>query len=219
MTGLSGVDSSRRGAFVSLSVSDAAHLLRRSGFGAKPQMIDELVSLGSRSKAVARVMDVSHNPVVSPPIDFAKQVNDPYAQEVTTGWWLQRMASVPSPIEEKLTLFWHGHFTSEQSKVMDMGLMFLQNHTVLRANALGGFGNLARAAAVDPAMLVYLDNWANTKGEPQENFGRELLELFTLGSGSYTEADVVAMARAWTGHGLTADHRALPVPPGGPRQR
>jgi uncharacterized protein (DUF1800 family) len=171
-------------------------------------MIDGLIAFGSRSRAVDRVMDMSHNPVVSPPIGFDKQLNEPYAQEVTTGWWLERMATVPSPLEEKLTLFWHGHFTSEQRKVMDMGLMFRQNHQVLRANALGGFANLARAAATDPAMLLYLDNWANTKAEPQENFGRELLELFTLGSGSYTEADVVAMARAWTGHGLTADHRA-----------
>jgi uncharacterized protein (DUF1800 family) len=109
------------------------------------------------------------------------------------------MVTSPTPLQEKLTLFWHGHFTSSSGKVGSMVAMFGQNLT-LRAGALGNFGDLCQALAIDPAMLVYLDNATNVNGVVNENFARELMELFTVGVGNYTQADVVAVARAWTGH-------------------
>ena len=213
MTGLSGDLIVRRGAFVSLSVSDAAHLLRRSGFGATSARIAELVALGSRERAVARVMDISLNSSLPiPPFNTDKAGDEKTELELITQWWLDRMMNAPSPLHEKLTLFWHGHFATGQGKVNDMGLM-LNQHQTLRTHAMGRFGDFAQAIAIDPAMLLYLDNWANSKVEPQENFGRELLELFTLGSGSYTEADVISMARAWTGHSLVDNHRGYVFKP------
>lgn len=197
---------------MALSSSDAAHLLRRSGFGATPDAIQGLVGLGNRTAAVNRVLDLSRNPTPGAPFDGGKQLNEAFALENARDWWLARMIDVPSPIVEKMTLFWHGHFATEQRKVDDMGLVFKQN-ALYRSKALGRFGDLAQAASIHPAMLLYLDNWSNNRWEPQENFGREVLELFTLGSGSFTESDVVAMTRAWTGHGLAADHRTYKYRP------
>jgi len=116
-------------------------------------------------------------------------------------YWLDRMATVPSPLQEKMTLFWHGHFVSEIGKVYDSRRLWQQNQ-VFRAHALGDFEALTQAVAVDPAMLLYLDNAFNEAGDAQENFARELMELFTLGVDQYSQADVVDVARAWTGHGL-----------------
>ncbi|MDP1804008.1 MAG: DUF1800 family protein, partial [Acidimicrobiales bacterium] len=100
---------------------------------------------------------------------------------------------------EKLTLFWHGHFVSALEKVFSMHHLSKQNQ-MIRTNAAGNFHTLAQGISIDPAMLVYLDNWLNSKWGPQENFARELMELFTLGQGNYTQSDVVSMAKAWTGY-------------------
>jgi uncharacterized protein (DUF1800 family) len=113
-------------------------------------------------------------------------------------WWANRMLATPRPLEEKLTLFWHGHFATGQTKVRDYRMMLRQNAT-LRSHASGPFRDLLLAVLKDPAMLVYLDNGENIKSRPNENFGRELLELFTMGTGHYTEADVRHAARAFTG--------------------
>src|SRR4029077_9960638 len=114
-------------------------------------------------------------------------------------WWLDRMASSPTPLQEKLTLFWHGHFATANYKVGDMLLMYRQN-ALFRAMAAGSFRDLVQQMSLQPAMLIWLDNDPNTKGHPNENFARELMELFILGVGQYTQDDVVASARAWTGH-------------------
>jgi uncharacterized protein (DUF1800 family) len=113
-------------------------------------------------------------------------------------WWANRMLATPRPLEEKLTLFWHGHFATGENKVRDYRMMLRQNE-MLRARASGPFRDLLLGILKDPAMLVYLDNGENVKRHPNENFGRELLELFTMGVGNYTERDVREAARAFTG--------------------
>jgi hypothetical protein len=113
-------------------------------------------------------------------------------------WWANRMLTTKRPLEEKLTLFWHGHFATGQNKVRDYRMMLRQN-VMLREHASGTFGDLLVGILKDPAMLVYLDNGENIKSHPNENFGRELLELFTMGVGNYTERDIREAARAFTG--------------------
>ena len=125
-----------------------------------------------------------------------------YANQIETQrlglWWANRMLATPRPLEEKLTLFWHGHFATGQNKVRDYRMMLQQNR-MLRANASGRLQDLLIGILTDPAMLVYLDNGENIKSHPNENFGRELLELFSMGVGNYTEPDVREAARAFTG--------------------
>jgi len=113
-------------------------------------------------------------------------------------WFGERMLITQRPLEEKLTLFWHGHFATGNGKVRDTRMMLQQNE-MLRANAAGSFRDLLVGILTDPAMLVYLDNGENRKGHPNENFGRELLELFTMGVGNYTEQDIREASRAFTG--------------------
>ena len=114
-------------------------------------------------------------------------------------WWLQRMIETPRPLEEKMTLFWHGHFASGFRTVEDSWHMYQQNQ-LFRKFATGNFAQLVRAVVRDPAMIKYLDNDENRKGRPNENLARELMELFTLGEGrGYTENDIKEGARALTG--------------------
>lgn len=113
-------------------------------------------------------------------------------------WWGGRMLNTRRPLEEKMTLFWHGHFATIESKVRDYRKMLLQNET-LRAHATGNFGDLVVAVAQDPAMLYFLDAGVNVKGAPNENFAREIMELFTMGVGNYSERDIREAARAFTG--------------------
>ena len=114
------------------------------------------------------------------------------------GWWLREMVASPSPLTERMTLFWHNHFVSAQPKVRYTQLMYRQN-VLLRKHALGRFDELLHAVAKDPAMLIYLDSATNRRGPPNENFAREVMELFTLGEGQYSEEDIKQAARAFTG--------------------
>ena len=113
-------------------------------------------------------------------------------------WWAGQMLATRRPLEEKLTLFWHGHFATGQNKVRDYRMMLRQNE-MFRARAAGTLRGLLVGILKDPGMLVYLDNGENIKQHPNENFGRELLELFSMGVGNYTERDVREAARAFTG--------------------
>ena len=113
-------------------------------------------------------------------------------------WWLDRMVAAEQPTVERLTWFWHGHFATSAKKVKVARLMLAQNET-FRRHALGSFAPLAQAMIIDPAMLVWLDGNDNTAKAPNENLSREFLELFTLGHGAYSEADVREAARALTG--------------------
>jgi uncharacterized protein (DUF1800 family) len=120
------------------------------------------------------------------------------------GWWLREMVQTPSPLTERMTLFWHNHFVSAQPKVRYTQLMYRQN-ALLRAHALGRFDELLHAVAKDPAMLIYLDSATNRRGSPNENFAREVMELFTLGEGRYSEEDIKQAARAFTGWSIDVE--------------
>jgi uncharacterized protein (DUF1800 family) len=116
-------------------------------------------------------------------------------------WWVAEMLDTDQPFIERMTLFWHGHFTSSLQKVRFAPALYRQN-LMFRRHALGNYATLLRDVARDPAMLRYLDGAQNRAGQPNENFARELLELFTLGEGHYGEADIKAAARAFTGWSL-----------------
>ncbi len=118
------------------------------------------------------------------------------------GWWLNRMARGPRPLQEKLTLFWHGHFATSFQKVRNAYFMWLQNET-FRRHAAGSWAALLNEVTRDPAMLIWLDQSQSDKRHPNENFAREVMELFALGEGHYTEKDILEAARALTG--LTLD--------------
>ena len=182
--------------------ADVAHLLRRAGFGGSAARITELSAL-DRPALVDAVLSTVGTPDDAPPASTGNTLVSEWqqTQDLST-WWLKRMISSPTPIVEKMTLFWHGHFVSSQDKVSKTLWMYRQNHTY-RANVLGSFRYLAQSMAIQPAMLSYLDNDANVKGAPNQNFARELMELFLLGVGNYTEDDIIASARAWTGHGIS----------------
>lgn len=179
---------------------EAAHLLRRSGFGATPAEIDALAAAASWAAAVDRVLDTSANPADTIPAAVDDRT-DPWYPPWVAGvkYWVDRMVTTPTPIVEKMTLFWHGLFTSSVDKMYSR--LVVRQVREYRSRALGDFHDLAQTMARTPAMLIYLDNETNVVGNPNENFARELMELFLLGQGQYTEADVAAMARAWTGHG------------------
>jgi hypothetical protein len=130
--------------------------------------------------------------------------SDRYEWSRAATWWANRMINTRRPLEEKMTLYWHGHFATQNSKVNDYRLMLAQLD-MLRHNATGNFRDLLLGIARDPAMLVYLDNRVNVKGHANENFAREIMELFSLGAGNYTEKDIKEAGRAltgWTNDGL-----------------
>ncbi|MEM1157130.1 MAG: DUF1800 domain-containing protein [Verrucomicrobiota bacterium] len=126
-----------------------------------------------------------------------QRMNRQHVQSVRE-WWLDRILRSEEPLQEKLTLFWHGHFVSSSQKVKVGKHHWIQNN-LLRYRGLGSFRDLTVAVGRDPAMLIYLDGARSQKGSPNENYARELMELFTLGEGHYTEDDIKAAARAFTG--------------------
>jgi uncharacterized protein (DUF1800 family) len=128
-------------------------------------------------------------------------------------WWVQEMIVTPSPLTARMTLLWHNHFVSAQPKVRVTRLMYRQNAT-LREHALGSFAALLHAIARDPAMVIYLDGAQNRRGAPNENFAREVMELFTLGEGHYEEQDVKEAARAFTGTSLVRETGQFVFRPG-----
>lgn len=119
-------------------------------------------------------------------------------------WWLARMISTPRPLQEKMTLFWHGHFATSYRTIENSYHMYMQNQ-LFRQNALGSFAKLLSEIIRDPAMLAYLDNNDSRKGSPNENLARELMELFGLGEGNYSERDIKEGARALTGYSFNDD--------------
>src|SRR5262249_49480364 len=115
-----------------------------------------------------------------------------------TAWWLYRMLYTPHPLREKLTLFWHNHFATSNAKV-NSAVSMLGQYDLMRRHALGSYRDLVQEMSKDPAMLVWLDTATSKKGMHNENYARELMELFSLGIGHYTEADIREAARAFTG--------------------
>lgn len=208
----------------------AAHLLNRAGFGGSPAEVAALSRRGPRA-AVEKLVDYRKtSEAFSPPSWIVPGIEERRRGGKLKGltaekrrmirkeaskqkkerlrdlrqWWLRRMLGTSRPLQEKLTLFWHGHFATSYTKVKSAYAMYLQNMT-LRDNANGNFATLVTELAKDPAMLVYLDNAKSRKGNPNENFARELMELFTMGEGNYTESDIKAVARAFTGWTLDRD--------------
>ena len=202
----------------------AAHLLNRAGFGGPPAEIQRLADLGL-DKAVAFLVDYETIPDDTAAPEWAKpdptraerflkardadpetrrkmfqeeQQNQRQRIVQLKSWWLERMAKGPRPLQEKMTLFWHGHFATSMEKVRDAYLMWMQND-LFRQQGTGNWLQLLTAVAKDPAMLVWLDQGQSRKDHPNENFAREVMELFTLGEGHYTEKDVTEAARAMTG--------------------
>ena len=190
-----------------ISDLDVRHLLRRTEFVARPSRVAELLGR-TREQVVDDILDFSRNQ--SDAADPVRTTLSDGRVEITLPslvmWWLQRMATVPRPLHERLTFFWHGHFTSEYDKVSSGDWMLAQNR-MFRAGAIGSYRDLAQSMAIDPAMLRYLDNAKNFKTSPNQNFARELMELFLLGIGNFTESDVESMARAWTGHSIDPNTR------------
>ena len=160
------------------------------------------LSAGTLEQAVDDILDINPAPVAIPTTLLDRTDSNQWNTYVASvQWWMDRMVDSPKPLQEKMTMFWHGHFVSSKKKINETYLLMDQN-TIFRDNAVGSFRDIATKVAVDPAMLLYLDNTDNTKWSPNENFGRELLELFLLGIGNYAESDVEAAAHAWTGHGV-----------------
>lgn len=204
-----------------LDAADARHLLVRTGFAATPDEIAKFEGL-TRAEAVGRILAGIRTQAVTPPPAWTKEetINRRPGRMASeeerraflatrvaeglqlVGWWYREMTATPSPLTERMTLFWHNHFTSAFRKVRVPLLLYRQNVT-LRRHALGNFAKLVHAMAADPAMIVYLDSLQNRVGSPNENFARELLELFMLGEGhGYTETDIKEAARAFTGWSL-----------------
>ena len=188
------------------SETDVAYLMRRAGFGATTQRVRELTGL-SRAGLIEQLLDdSSFVPPPTPAFVSDEAVSEWEKGEMLREWWIDRMVASTHPLIEKVTLFWHGHFTTAISKVYDVDYLW-RMHDAQRRGALGSVRALAQNMAIQPAMLWYLDNDENVAGNPNENFARELLELFLLGIGNYSESDVEAAARAWTGHHLDEDGR------------
>src|SRR5436189_555273 len=178
--------------------AQVAHLLRRATFGATPSEYEQSVKDGFK-KTVDRLIET---PMAEPPplagADDATQEKPIRPQELIS-WWLDWMLRSPTPFGERMTFFWHGHFTSDFRKVnLQTPYIYWQNLT-WRRMALGNFYGMLYQATIDPGMLRYLDLGTSTGRAPNENYSRELMELFTMGVGTFTEDDVRAGAKALSG--------------------
>lgn len=175
-----------------------AHLLRRFGLGASEAEINYYGQDGLKS---AIDLLLNYEPVdegFSIPVQDLENAKGALKMPAVQAWWMIRMVVTKRPLQEKMTLFWHNHFATSAAKVTVPDVMYRQNE-ILRENATGNFRTLLREVSKDAAMLFWLDNQYNVKGKPNENFAREVMELFTLGIGNYTEKDVQEAARAFTG--------------------
>jgi uncharacterized protein (DUF1800 family) len=190
-------------------VRRVVHLHRRAGFAATWEEIRRDLNDGPEASINRLLQGTSRSCGI--PEDFAAFADRladlalaaPEPNRLK-GWWVYRMLFGPDPLTERLTLLWHDHFATSNLKVNDLALMRRQNET-FRSLGRGPFGRLLHAMLRDPALLVWLDAQENTKGHANENLGRELMELFTLGIGHYSEDDVKQAARALTGWKLVGD--------------
>ncbi len=177
----------------------AAHLLRRAGFVPSAEQVQAAVEAG-----LERTIET----LIDPPDESGRareldQPGDAIAVrediERLRQWWLMRMVHTQRPLHARLAVFWHNHFATSYVKVRKTALMYRQLRTIER-HALGPFEELLAAMSRDPAMILWLDNQLNEKGRPNENYARELFELFSLGPGHYSEHDIREAARAFTGY-------------------
>lgn len=188
----------------------AGHLLRRTMFGPRP---DEIATAAGSTPA--QIMDqlLSDASLPDPPDPWVTEAPftspTPEQQQLYQTrmnalrfWWINLMLTQRVSLRERMVLFWHNHFSTEAQVVQVPQFVYIQNQT-LRKHALGNVKDLVKAITRDPAMLIYLDGRLNRVGSPNENYGRELMELFTLGVNNYTEKDVSEAARALTGWGIS----------------
>ena len=189
-----------------------AHLMRRAGFSAGPEELERLTEQGYE-ETVDELINPSKN---SPPAD--QNVMYRFMPSLETGGpnptpgaanWLYHMVNTKRPLEEKMALFWHYVFATSNSKI-DNGNHLIKQVDMLRENGMGNYRDLLLKIARNPAMIYWLDNNENHKKFPNENWGRELLELFSLGVGNYTEEDVFECARAFTGWTISAKIPRVP---------
>ena len=175
-----------------------AHVVRRLGLGANASVVDRS---GSVDDAISAALDLDTTadppPTYIPPAT-QEDVNDFNAAIPSLLWWINRMGSGDRLIEERMVWFWHDHFAMHVRKI-GVPYLAIQHHHLLRSHATGNFAELLHAVAIDPAMLLYLDTVRSDAESPNENFAREVMELHTLGTGNYTEQDVIELARAMTG--------------------
>ena len=206
-----------------MGFDEARQLLNRTSFAANVDDINSFAKL-TRAQAVDQLLAwTASNKVATPAPAWINDFESPrrlrglseeqkkLAQRAQfekgaelRGWWMTEMLTTPSPLTEKMVLFWHNHFVSSLRKVRSPVLMYRQQ-LLLRKHALGYFGDLLHDVSKDPAMVVYLDNASNRKAQPNENFAREVMELFTLGEGNYSERDIKEAARAFTGWSIDLD--------------
>ena len=199
-----------------LDFEQARHLISRTGFGPEPDVIAELVGL-TRQQAVTKLLVAPRNFLTPQPVlksfhqlrelrKADKKNNTRFKNKLfrkdtlaAKNWAVDQALSNPNALQEKMSWFWHNHFTSS-SKRSGRSINLLMAQTLLiRQHALGSFSSLLASISHDPLMLIYLDGVNNRKEKPNENFARELLELFTFGEGHYTEKDIKEIARAFTG--------------------
>ncbi|MEX1118137.1 MAG: DUF1800 domain-containing protein [Terrimicrobiaceae bacterium] len=205
----------------------AAHLLARAGFGGNPAEIDAAHRAGA-TRVVDQLLDIREDDDLFPALEsfsdkeaqialamsMRETKDDPTANMMARkqareaeqkaifelrAWWLQRMRYSANPTREKMVLFWHGHFACSFQKVRNPRFLWRQNE-LFRMHAFGSFRDLAGEISMDPAMMRYLDIAGSSNTKPNENFARELMELFLLGEGQYSEEDIREAARAFTGY-------------------
>lgn len=179
------------------------HVYRRAAFGATWDNLQEGLKLGPQ-KLLDKLLteQATGNGYNQETDEFlaaaARKFNE---GNQASSWWLYRMMNTGFPLREKIALFWHNHFATSNNKVQNVPAMVSQ-YELIRQHALGNFADLLQGISKDPAMMIWLDTVESKKGQPNENYARELMELFSLGIGNYTEMDIREAARAFTGWSL-----------------
>ena len=201
-----------------LGFVEARHLVLRTGIGSKWSEVNHVSQL-TLDQAINQLLGQNNQRTpVAPRFSSWKKMDALYKNKsrkmmvrriaeqegkALQTWWIKHLLTTKTPFLERMTLFWHNHFPSSVLKTNQASFLYQQN-LLFRRHALGNYATLLRAVAKDPAMLLYLDGYTNTKESPNENFAREILELFTLGRGHYKHKDIVAAAKAFTGWGVNS---------------
>ena len=188
-----------------------AHLLRRAGFGATWDELEGLASKGYEV-AVEELLAVENPAAISDDMvrRYHHEQSGMMGNNAPSSYWLYRMATTSAPLQEKMALFWHSVFATGYTGKVVYGKVLMDQIRMFRRYGLGGFKTLLIELSRDPAMIAWLDNLDNHNGAINENYGRELLELFSMGVGNYTEEDIKECARAFTGWTIgNADYMSL----------
>ena len=181
-----------------------AHLARRAGFGARVDELDRYVTM-SYEDLVDYFLEPSDTSYVDEDLLYRRHPNIHAQLTHNPMFWAYRMLTTNSPLQEKVALLWHSIFATAEPKINNYGAAVNQIN-MFRDHGLGSFDNLLIELSKDPAMIVWLDNQTNHKDQINENYGREILELFSMGVGNYTEQDIKECARAFTGWTLSLIH-------------